>query len=101
MNISHTIPLHEGMNLDLRDLRGDFFSIFNHGEGAIESTTPATGIVSDQFEINDVNNSANLAPAIATFASSANPVSEQPIRFSGREKFSPGKSMDRKENQQF
>ena len=64
------------MNLDLRDLRGEFFSIFNHGEGAIESTAPATGIVSDQFENIDVNNSANLAPAIATFASSSNSVSK-------------------------
>jgi hypothetical protein len=62
MNISRTIPLHEGMNLDLR---GEFFNIFNHGEGAVENTTLATGIGSDQFENNRVNNFASLAPTVA------------------------------------
>lgn len=61
MNISRTIPLHEGFNLDLK---GEFFNIFNHGEGAVENTTLATGIVSDQFENNGVNNFANLAPTV-------------------------------------
>jgi hypothetical protein len=35
MNISRTIPLHEGMNIDLR---GEFFNILNHGEVAVENT---------------------------------------------------------------
>ncbi|MGA2852393.1 MAG: hypothetical protein ABSE46_25585 [Terracidiphilus sp.] len=59
MNISHTIPLHEGFNVDLN---GDFFNIFNHGEDSIEYTTLAAGIVSDQLENNGVNNFANMAP---------------------------------------
>jgi len=43
---------------------GEFFNIFNHGEGAVENTTLSSGIVSDQFENNGVNNFANLAPTV-------------------------------------
>ncbi|MGA2535565.1 MAG: carboxypeptidase-like regulatory domain-containing protein [Terracidiphilus sp.] len=61
MNISRTIPLHDRFNLDVK---GEFFNIFNHGEGAVENTTLGTGIVTDQFENNGVNNFANLAPTV-------------------------------------
>jgi len=61
MNITRSIPVHERYKFDVR---GEFFNIFNHGEGAVENTTLATGVVTDPFENNGVNNFANLAPTV-------------------------------------
>jgi hypothetical protein len=65
MNISRTIQLHDRFNFEVR---GEFFNIFNHGEAAAGTTpintTLVTGIVTDQFENNGVNNFANPAPTV-------------------------------------